>query len=320
MDFQGFIDRNGGSRVRQAKNGTPMADIYCPRCQSDRQGAQNALAFANGGWKCFKCGAFRWADGAPQQATVLISSPSQPPKPAGWKGKRNLLAAAFEANPARLALWRGYKDLISPEMIRRHGLGIGVLPNNNQCQHSRLIIPQRWQGEIVGFRGRQLDCDCSQRWLSSWQTEVVPLFLDRWKSDVYEMILICENQIDALIFNTTLGRKKKTLAIAPTTGCGSWQAEWTRWIAAATDKVAIVFDNDLPGHANPKTREKLTEIWREEHGHIPPPFDHGLKLAADLQSHGVVVKLFEWPDGTPPKADLYHLLKGVTAWKPSFLS
>lgn len=187
--------------------------------------------------------------------------------------------------PQRFAAWQAHKPL-SRATIEGHKLGLGVVPACS-CKHTRLIVPIFEAGQLVNIRGRQIDCDCPAKWISSARCKNALYGLDDVKAG--GILWVVGNNVDRLLFEQACPGWQ---AVSPTMGEGSWRDEWTTRLAElAPQQVVVAYDNDETG------------------------YKAGVKVASRLKAAGVNARVWEWQPGTPPKADVGWLLmqKGQAA-------
>src|SRR5262249_32620302 len=109
-----------------------------------------------------------------------------------------------------------------------------------------------------------------------------------------------ENMIDCLL---AMQRYPQVVAVASTAGAATWRDEWTELIKSVRPRRSIVwYDNDLAGTPNKETHRRLI-AERLQQGK-PPIEPNGPQVANSLLGAGIATLLYEWPRGTPAKADL----------------
>lgn len=225
--------------------------------------------------------------------------PAEPPRRVPyWQKHADRLQRGYVAHPDRHNLWQAYKPL--PEAtIEKAGLGVGKLMSN-KCQHDRLIVPV-WNdfGRIVCFRGRRIDCDCTDdrgkllNWTTSagWNLYDLPLYNAPRPGQQAEIIWVVENQIDALMVDAFT-----TFRGVATMSTSYWRDAWTDALVEASPKLVIVaYDNDLPGNGGGQQREAMIKKWRlTAPAGAPLPIAHGQVLANILLEAGLPAVLYDW--------------------------
>jgi hypothetical protein len=151
--------------------------------------------------------------------------------------------------------------------------------------------------------------DDDAKWLTSGGSRKDVLFnADALRPD--SVVIIAENMVDAL-----MAQEAEAGVVGVAGGGVAWRSEWTAQIAASRPRHVLVWlDNDLVGCGNAETRRELLTTWyaemrqRVRDGKIPriPPEPElsGPKIANDLLAAGVKASIYQWPRGTPAKADL----------------
>ena len=102
--------------------------------------------------------------------------------------------------------------------------------------------------------------------------------------------------------------------VAVAGGGASWQPEWTTQLAQRRPgRVVVWLDHDLAGNGSRYHYAELIALWRAKNPaaqHVPEP--RGPRIANDLLAAGVRASVYEWPRGTPLKADIGWLLSEGT--------
>lgn len=289
----------------------------CPNCK--RKQKDKKFSFSIRGFKCFICG-FQGKKLSYLADFVRAPRAFRPyrhtehrPKPVKkrpWQSNPGTALFQYTSHPRKVDRWRAYRPF-SDEIIERYDLGVGVLPSC-RCKHSRLIYPVYDGLDIVGFRGRAINCECL-KWLVSAGTKVV-----LWMSDFAHYIepgrtvIVCESPVDAMMVKMA---RPELVAVASTGGAGTWRDGWTNLIVSLLPAQVIVWlDNDLPGSAAGATRERLLAEWREKMArknitNAHPPRANGPRIANTFLSH-VPTELYRWPVSAPARMDLSDVLMG----------
>ena len=281
------------------------AHFTCPNCGHESSPNNPHCSFSEKGFYCFSCGSGGSLNALGRlllaKSFDTVSLPhieTKPPKKAScWL--TGALAARFAEHTRRVELWNSYKP-ITVETMDRMQLGVGVLPYS-RCKHERLIVPV-WNGpQLVGIRGRQLDCDCG-KWLASagWSIDLAPLYNSGALSSG-QVIWVLENPVDALV----LTERTECVGIA-TYSVSYWTDAWTRRIIEAQPELVVVaYDNDLPGNGGADRRLEFEREWLKTHPRLPQAA--GPKLANRLLEAGLPVTLYDWGNA-PHKSDIGNLL------------
>jgi len=279
--------------------------LACPSCGHESSPKDPHCSFSQNGWHCFSCGSGGSLNALGKLLSVdnfdTVSLPridtKAPQKPAQWL--TGALAQRFAEHPRRLELWNAYKPR-SEATIDRMQLGVGVLPYS-RCKHERLIVPV-WNGpQLVGLRGRQLDCDCG-KWLASagWSIDLAPLYNSDALS-IGQVIWIVENPVDALMLS-----ERTEYAGVATYSVSYWTEAWTnRLIEAQPELVIVAYDNDLPGNGGAARRAEFEREWLKTHQVLPP--SGGVKVVNRLLEAGLPATLYDWGNA-PHKSDIGNLL------------
>ena len=282
------------------------AHINCPECGSESSPRNTKCSFSENGFFCFvcgyNCGLVKLADtlglNIGDYRPVKFARPEKPAnRSASWL--TGPLVTQFAEHPRRNELWNSYKP-ITVETIERMSLGVGVLPHS-RCKHERLIVPV-WNGpQLVGLRGRQLDCDCG-KWLASagWSNDLAPLYNSE-SLGVGQVIWILENPVDALLLS-----ERTEYAGVATYSVSYWTEAWTnRLIEAQPELVVVAYDQDLPGNGGAARRAEFEREWLKTHRVLPP--SGGVKLVNRLLEAGLPATLYDW-GRAEHKADIGNVL------------
>lgn len=284
----------------------------CPFCGKEAKKGQKHFSFCEDGYTCWVCDAKGGLGKLAQHigAGAIAERPARrvtpPQEPRSWQQRPEYYLSRYTGALDRVTRWAAYKPL-SLDSIQRWQLGAGVLPSS-RCQHRRLILPVFDQGRIVAFHGRAyLPDDTDAKWLTSGGSSKQVLF----NGDLLRRgatVLIVENFIDCL-----LAMQAAPDVVAVAGGGASWQEAWTQQIAQSWPKQVLVWlDNDLVGNPNPLTYRQLLAEWHAAHPqatHTPEP--NGPKIANALLEAGIKASVYQWPAGTPAKADIGSALMGA---------
>lgn len=312
MDETELLNRlivfTGALREHSQRHNKIEWHISCPDCGHVSSPKNPHCSFSKNGWKCFSCGASGSLYSLSQKigleiGTEYIAPVVMPAKEEKqnfvqrWWMKRG--TAEFENHPKRYELWKAYKPL-SDEMIFNHRLGVGKLPENKKCGHDRLIVPVFSGNELVGLRGRQLDCKCDKKWLTSYGT--LPSFMPLYNIEAVkpgDIVFLVENTVDALLIT----QYTEYIGVA-TYSTAYWFDTWEKQlIEAKPEMVFVAYDNDLPGNGGALNREKFIEIWLSDPKHKKIPASAGQNRVSDLRKAGLRALLFDWKNN-PYKADI----------------
>lgn len=282
--------------------------IDCPSCGKDKK----HFSFNERTGHCFACD---YSGSLTQIAALLRIQPDkrarparradQPQKPRLWQQRPEWHLARYCDALDRVQSWQSYKPL-SLESIARWRLGVGTLPSS-RCTHRRLIVPVFANGKVVAFHGRAyLPDDTDAKWLTAGGSSKRMLF----NADLLRpgaTVVVCENFVDAI-----LAMQAASEVVAVAGGGASWQEVWTAQIAASQPKQVLIWlDNDLVGCPNPETYRAFLTDWRIDHPDaIRVPQPNGPKIANALLAVGVKASVYQWPEGTPAKADIGWALIG----------
>ena len=294
------------------------AHVECPGCGKEVKRGQTHFSFSARGGHCFVCGASYSLAALAQMYDVKDWRPDPSRRQARerrrperrWDG--GALMAQYTAHERRFEMWRRYRSLLSEAIIDRAGLGVGAFPQyTSKCEHDRLMVPLIVGGEVVGFRGRALDCECG-KWLSPSGNRTVLYNGRRLGADIdtladvtgnakqvsHPIVTIVENPLDALLIEELEGG----YAVA-TLSVSYWKDEWTRAMVDLAPKlVMVMYDNDRPGNGGGQEGQLR---WLAEHPKDIVP--NGVRLANDLIAAGVKAQLYDWGDA-PYKMDAGDLL------------
>ena len=299
--------------------------VDCPSCGKGQQ----HFSFNERAGHCFACdysASLRQIAellGATDRPAPRVVRPAPAPRPDFWQREPARWLDRYCAALDRLAHWQAYKPL-TLDSIARYRLGVGKLPMWSEERrawyewpHRRLIVPLWGNGQIVGFYGRAFDSnDQGPKWLGASGTDKSHLFLAGALVPGCTLV-ICENYIDAI-----LAGHVEPGAVYAAIGGAAWRDEWTAQIAAARpSRVLVWLDHDLAGNGSRHHHAELLAAWRkgitERRATNPAlaarpwpkaPEPRGPKIANELLEAGVRASVYEWPKGTPLKADIGYLL------------
>lgn len=285
----------------------------CVFCGKEAKRGQKHFSFVAEGYKCWVCGAKGGLTALADQLAVdgprtIAPRPAPAPvEPRRWQTDPRVLeryAGAHDTLPA----WTGYKPL-TIETIARARLGVGVLPSS-RSRHRRLILPVFSAGKLVALHGRAfLPGDEDAKWLTAGGSRKDVLY-GAESLQAGCTVIVCENLVDSL-----LARQRRPDVVAVASGGVSWSEAFTQQLVAARPRHVLVWlDNDLAGAPNPATYARLRAAWLREmearlaEGKIAaiptPPEPQGPPIANDLLAAGVKASVYQWPNGTPARADL----------------
>lgn len=313
------------TRLRQYYGAEPdrrgEVHVACPWCGKEAIGGQTHFSFSkSGGAHCFVCG----NGGSLQTLAREIgldtgdddwSPPKREPRPLRprkrywWQDHPDATLRRIIYLPIdeRLRLWQKYRPQITRQMVEEHRLGYGKLPPMidyrnggyrpaSKCQHDRLLVPLfDFDGQLVGVRGRSIDCDCG-KWLSPAGNQAT---LYGWQAlHSGATVVLCENAIDALLVTElTDAVGVATLSIS------YWRDEWLEYLVASEPvQVIIAFDNHWPGNGTRKAE------WLRDHRVCPMPM--GMKRFNDFQRAGLDVRMYPWQADDPVGCDVGDVLAG----------
>lgn len=229
----------------------------------------------------------------------------------------NDMIVKWNKEPYGFHRWNLYKP-ISEKVYSFYKLGFGMYPDKSSlCKHNRLMVPLIAGEEIVGVRGRRLDCDCP-KWaaisgskfvlynggmliggLGNSKLKLGNSLLTYNKSSV---LYIVENQIDSLLL-----LQKGIYAVA-TLGVTIWEEEWTKILQdVKPSKVVVAYDNDMAGCPNEETYQRI----KKERLAKGIPFvkePNGYELVKRLREKSINAFCYHWSPNTPEKMDIGKLL------------
>ena len=133
---------------------------------------------------------------------------------------------------------------------------------------------------MVSVRGRQIDCEGKEKWLTAGGHKNVMYNLENIRDN--GVVWVTGNNVDSLLL---MERYPHYDAVSPLTGERTkWRKEWIAQLKAAnTEQVIVAYDNDDTG------------------------LKAGVKLCNALHKAGIKARRWEWIDA-PPKADIGWLL------------
>ena len=299
----------------------------CPYCGKPAKRGQTHFSMSTQGFYCFVCD----TGGGLSQLAYDLNLPHRPhhtrptlaplPEvPPPWRKDPEVLLSRYEHAYDRVQAWGAYKPL-SLDSLAQFRLGVGQLPlwdaDRQQVRWSRyrrLIVPVFDRtGQCVALHGRQrLRCDHGPKWLCATGSSKKELFIaGPWEPGV--MVIIVENYVDAI-----LARQMNPAATYVAIGATQWHDHWTRQIATLCPQHVLVWlDHDLAGNGSAFHRRALLDAWvaeitqrRQDNPHLAtrpwpqPPQPIAPQIATQLHYAGVAVDCYQWPEGTPPKADM----------------
>lgn len=279
------------------------AHLACPECGHESSPRDPHCSFNDRGWHCFSCGAGGSLSGLaekigmetrPYNAPVRIQK--APGRPAAWIAHAEHLCDQYQAHSASWRLWQAYKP-VPVGVYNAQRLGVGVLPAS-KCPHERLIVPIIDGTEIVGFRGRAIDCDCG-KWLAPGGTRIslYPLYNEP-ALHVGAIVWIVENPIDALLVRPYTGVAIYSVSY--------WEDRWEKALLASRPGLVVVaLDNDLVGNGGAARRGEFMQNWLEKHPRVPDPA--GIKIANRLLINHINVVIYDWGSAAY-KADIGSLI------------
>lgn len=297
--------------------------LDCPACGHGNK----HFSFNERVGHCFACD---YSGSLTQIAALLQIQPDERARPARraqkaqaprqWQTRPDLWLERYCAALERVQAWQSYKPL-SLDSIAAFRLGVGRLPLWSErtqrwydYPQRRLIVPVFGaSGRCVAFHGRAyLPDDDGPKWLSASGSDKRTLFV----VGVLEpgcTVVVCENYADAI-----LAYQVEPSACYIPIGGLSWQVAWTDQIAAARPAQVLVWlDHDLSGNGSRYHVVELLALWRADiearraanpalaaRPFPNPPIPRGPKIANDFLAIGVKARRYEWPRGTPLKADI----------------
>jgi len=301
--FTELIQKTGATTDRKRQEW----HITCPACGHESSPKNPHCSFSEHGWHCFSCGSGGSLKSLGRLLLGKIVDTVQLPyidkktplRPSC--GHLGAFVTRFAEHPRRTELWSAYKPL-STATLDRMQLGVGILPYS-RCRHERLIVPV-WNGpELVGLRGRAIDCDCG-KWLASagWSIDLAPLYNSE-QLRVGQVVWIVENPVDALM----LSERTEYTGVA-TYSVSYWTEAWTRRLIEAQPELVIVaYVQDLPGNGGAARRAEFEREWLKDPKHKIIPVSGGVRLVNRLLEAGLPATLFDWGDA-PNKSDIGSLL------------
>jgi hypothetical protein len=301
--------------AEQRRDGRFHSD--CPFCGKEAKRGQKHFSFAAEGYTCWVCDAKGGLRALAERLAVggeLVICPRPAPKPIEprhWQTDPRVLARYTGALDVVTA-WSSYKPL-TLDTIARARLGVGVLPAS-RCPHRRLILPVFAGDRLVALHGRAfLPGDDDAKWLSAGGSRKDVLYgahLLRPGATV----VICENFVDSL-----LAQQAEPSVVAVAGGGVSWQDTWTAQIAASRPRHVLVWlDHDLVGNGSRYHHDELVEEWfRRNPRATSAPEAKGPQIANALLKAGVRASVYQWPSGTPLRADLGWVLMKMCERKVS---
>lgn len=309
-----------GAELR--RDGRYHAD--CVFCGKEAKRSQKHFSFVAEGYVCWVCGAQGGLKVLAEQVGCAGMAPQrtqryqEPAPPRRWQLAPDRYVQQFCEASTRLIDWQGYKPLLI-DTIARYRLGVGVLPSS-RCTVRRLIVPVYAGGQVVAFHGRAYrDGDSDAKWLTAGGSRKDVLF-NAAALRPGAVVIVAENMVDCL-----LAQEAEPGVVALAGGGVAWRSEWTQQIAASRPRHVLVWlDNDMVGCGNTTTYQQLLQEWRGEMlariaaGKIKvmpaAPERKGPQIANELLAAGVKATVYQWPQGTPPKADLgWALMQGRKA-------
>lgn len=235
----------------------------------------------------------------PDERAGPVRRAQEAPRPRQWQLRPEWYLDQFCGALDRVTRWQGYKPL-TIDSIARWRLGVGRLLAS-RCEKRRLIVPVFASGTVVAFHGRAyLADDTDAKWLTAGGSSKQVLFgADLLRPGA--TVVICENFVDAI-----LAMQVEPSLVVVAGGGASWQQTWTVQIASSRPKQVLVWlDHDLAGNGSRYHYRELLDEWQRRNPnarHAPEP--RGPQIANDLIAAGARAYLYEWPRGTPAKADI----------------
>jgi hypothetical protein len=327
--------------------------VECPFCGKESSSKDTHFFYDIRGGKCFVCGERKSVFTIIKHLGLDNGKPIAPrpvqrkikkktPPPVSWKWLEDawqyVNTSTFSDSVA--PAWIGYRPL-SEETRKKYFLGYNNFPPySSRCKHMRLLVPLITGNDVIGFRGRAVDCDCG-KWLSASGTKQILYngsFLMRSPSRHIEfnlgistanpahfsnrMVWITENPIDALMM-----QERGYLAVA-TLGVTMWQDGWTEALLEfKPTNIIVCYDNDIAGNGgcNEKRHAEFVKLWQEnmrrswkknhpndDEIYMPAePTPNGVKLTNKLLEAGLKTTLYRWPADAPHKYDIGELLMSI---------
>jgi len=313
--------------------------IDCPFCGMEAMYHNSPkFSFSSNGYHCFACDAGGSLKNLAEHMRVesresfiqpvpIKRQPKPIPERPKWLGiDRDTYLRCWQQDIEQaFSQWQNYKKL-SLRTIQRYCLGYGRLPKPSKCPHNRLIVPIFNNGKLACIRGREIDCNCG-KWLVSggFRVDDLPLY-NSWLIEKNDIVVICENPIDALMVKDNLAIARKVIDQMPnriasslaekgtdfalvgvaTLSVSYWCDGWLEPLRKAS-MVAVAYDNDLPGNGGGQNREKFIEQWKKEKGTNKTPRPMGLELANKLRKGRIPHVVFDWGN-SPNKLDIGEFL------------
>jgi hypothetical protein len=292
------------------------------------------FASKGSGYVCWACGAkgtlrelaTRLDVAGDETPRPLPDTPRDPTPPWTLPGALDRYTAFVmdaERHAQIVAAWHRYKPL--PEaLITRERLGFGKLAFYDEARavwyagkYPRLLVPLIVGQRIVGMRGRAVERhDTGPKWLTASASEPALMGLERVTEG--STVVWCENLVDRL-----LAEADAPGMVFVASGGLTWQAGWLAALARRKPaRVVVWFDHDLAGNGGGSERHAMLSRWRQAllarratqgiDPRIPlpqAPVSRGAVLVEELTQAGLKAELYDWPAGTPEKADLGWLLQ-----------
>ena len=311
--------------------------VDCPNCGK----GQKHFSFNERAGHCFACdysGTLRQVAellGTTDRPAPRVTRPAAAPRPDFWQKEPARWLERYCGALDRLERWQAYKPL-TLDSIARHRLGVGKLPMWSEERrawyewpHRRLIVPLFASGRVVGFYGRKLYIwseaerrhvdnpdDQGPKWLGASGTDKSELYLVG-RLALGCTLVVVENYVDAI-----LAAQHEPNAVYAAVGGATWREAWTAQVVAARPARVITWlDHDLAGNGSRYHHAELLAAWHKgiaERRALDPalaqrpwpkaPEPRGPKIANALLNQGVRASVYEWPRGTPLKADIGSLL------------
>lgn len=275
------------------------ATLTCPDCGAVGTAKDPKCGFGFyrgiGLWHCFVCDAHgslndlaRRVGSEPVHAQPAQTQVKRPP---AWTTNPWPYVRRYEQYPELVTEWQRHKPVNQRTIVDNH-FGIGRLPAS-ACNHHRLIVPILDGTQVVGLRGRRIDCDCDSKWTQAGGTRLdrLPLY---GQSDLSSgrVVLIVENCVDAKLIT-----QESDCVGCATYSVSYWRNEWVSVLQAAKPKLVLVcFDNDLPGNGGAERRDEFIELWFRDHPAAKTiPQAAGIKRVEQLHKAGLRnVYLYDW--------------------------
>lgn len=298
--------------IRTDRNGN--VHVNCPFCGKASSRTETHFSFNNTQFHCFVCG----AKGGLRKLAEYLSmdtgsitpyiAPHRPVKKQvipGWTINPKPYLDGLKTNEKRYDEWFRHKR-IKAATVDKFQLGFSQLPGTS-CKHQRLIVPVFEAGNLIGIRGRAVECGNScPKWLNA--TNSKPALFNGDLITTRQVIIITENNVDSCL---TMQETENVIAVSSTNGCATWREHWSKAIADSNPKQVIVWlDADLcGGRLHPIDYKSQVNQWFIDHPKSKNiPTTNGVKICNELLSLGCKAMLYQWPLHTPPKYDLGSLL------------